>query len=1045
MQAYTEGTLIEQPAIELFAALGYATQNCMAEIAGLGSFLGRETTADVVLVPRLRTALIKLNPDLPDEALDLAIKELTKDRRISSPAQANQEVYRLLKDGVKVTLTGDDGERVDETVRVIDWRDPANNNFFLASQLWVSGDLYKKRPDLVGFVNGLPLLLVEFKAIHQNVEDAYNDNLRDYKATIPQLFWYNNLILVSNGSESRVGSMTADWDHFAEWKRITAEDEPPTTSLETTIRGTCAPARLLDLVENFTLFSDLGGDLVKVLAKNHQYLGVNNAVASLAHSGGGDGRLGVFWHTQGSGKSYSMVFFVNKVLRVLPGDRTFVIVTDRDELDTQIYRTFAAAAAITEQEQDVRAASGADLQQKLRENHRVVFTLIQKFHTAPGTIYPTLSTRSDITVITDEAHRTQYAQFARNLRDALPNAAFLGFTGTPLITGEAQRTREIFGDYVSIYNFRQAIEDRATVPLYYENRIPALELLTADLNAELQNVIDEALLDPEQERRLERELGRQYHLITREERLDTIAADIVAHFSGRGQAGKAMVVCIDKATTVRMYDKVQHFRQLLLAEMTARLPQTSGPEHDALAAQIAYLAETDMAVVVSPSQNEIADFQAQGLDILPHRTRMVKEDLETKFKAADDPFRIVFVCAMWLTGFDVPSLATIYLDKPLRNHTLMQTIARANRVFEGKHNGLIVDYIGIFRDLEKALAIYAGGDGDDFPVKSKDQLIAALRDTIAEVESFCRRLGIDTAAIIAAAELPRIALITAAHDRLVANEDDKQTFLILADAVAARYQAILPDIAANGFAPQRALFVVLARKIRSNTEKPDISGVMAAIGKVLDGAIAAEGYAIEPDPPLIDLNQLDFAAISAGFVSGSEHITVDRLKNAITRKLAQLIRLNRTRADYQRKFEQLIADYNAGKVNINLLFNQLLTFAQSLTDEEQRHVAEGLDEGELAILDLLTGAATTPLAAADRDAVKAVSRDLLAKLTREKLVLDWRKKQQARAQVYVTIRDTLNRTLPAPYTVAQRQDMTRQVYQHVYDSYYGQNQSVYAA
>ena len=435
---YSEDALVEQPAIELFGKLAWKTANVYHETFGPAGTLGRETDQEVVLTRRLRAAMEKLNPDVPPAAFLLAIEELTRDRSAMSAANANREIYHLLKDGVKVKVRADDGSESTETVRVIDWREPANNDFFLASQLWISGEMYQRRCDLVGFVNGIPLVFVELKATHKRLENAFTDNLRDYKTTIPQLFWYNAFIILSNGSESRIGSSTAGWEHFAEWKRINDEGEAGIVSLETMIRGTCAPGRLLDLVENFTAFEELKGDLAKIVAKNHQYLGVNRAIDAVRQLKEKRGRLGVFWHTQGSGKSLSMMFFSQKILRTLPGNWTFVVVTDRDELDDQIYKEFVACGAITEKQ--AQATSGEHLRQLLAEDHRYVFTLIQKFHAEKGTRHPKLSDRSDIIVITDEAHRSQYDTFAQNMRDALPNAAFIGFTGTPLMVGE-EKTR----------------------------------------------------------------------------------------------------------------------------------------------------------------------------------------------------------------------------------------------------------------------------------------------------------------------------------------------------------------------------------------------------------------------------------------------------------------------------------------------------------------------------------------------------------------------------------------------------------------------------
>ena len=387
----------------------------------------------------------RLNPDASSEAIDDAIEELTRSRATMSREEANWEIYRLLKDGVKVTITDRDDEgETDEILKVIDWENPENNDFFLASQFRITCDGYTKRPDAIGFINGLPLVLMEFKRIDKNLHDAYHGNLRGYKDTIPSLFWYNALIILSNGSESKFGSLTAEWEHFAEWKRIADEDEPGEVSLETILKGICNRRRLLDIIENFTLFKEARGGLIKLIAKNHQYLGVNNAVEALQGIGSNQGKLGVFWHTQGSGKSISMIFFAQKVLRKIPGGWQFVIVTDRKELDTQIYENFADCRGVVAQ-QEVHAETVTHLRQLLSEDHRYIFTLIQKFQTNDGEPHPVLSDQSNIIVITDESHRTQYNTLALNMRTALPNAAFIAYTGTPLITGEREKHEKFSG------------------------------------------------------------------------------------------------------------------------------------------------------------------------------------------------------------------------------------------------------------------------------------------------------------------------------------------------------------------------------------------------------------------------------------------------------------------------------------------------------------------------------------------------------------------------------------------------------------------------
>jgi type I restriction enzyme R subunit len=917
--AYTEDQLVEQPAIGLFAELGWDVALPhphpgplpggegvvrLGRSVSIGSdprdagLFGRETKGEVVLVTRLRTALERLNPELPSEAITAAMDKLTRDRSAMLLEQANREVYQLLKEGVPVSVPDlQQGGQRKERVRVIDWsRDGgmANNDFLLVSQFSVTGALYTCRPDLVGFVNGLPLVVIELKKPGVPARAAFDENLTHYKAEIPQLFWFNALLIASNGTDSRVGSLTADWERWAEWKRIEREDEPRRVSLEVMIRGTCDKGRLLDLVENFTLFSEHKAGLAKILGQNHQVLGVNNAIASMLEARArGHGRGGVFWQTQGSGKSFSMVFFAQKVLRTVPGNWTFVVVTDRVELDDQIAKTFKAAGVVSEAEgDDCHATSGDHLRKLLRGNHRYVFTLIHKFQpersrrgdeaeapllTSGATErMPVLCDRPDVIVLTDEAHRSQYDTLALNMRAALPKALFLAFTGTPLIAGE-ERTKEVFGDYVSIYDFQQSVEDGATVPLFYENRTPELQLTNPDLNEDIYDLIEAAELDPEQEARLERELSRQYHILTRDDRLDTVAQDIVRHFLGRGFVGKAMVVSIDKATALKMHDKVRKHWAAELQRVEQEVARRSnyarnlggGPSPE-LVARLEVLRTTDMALIVSPAQNEVEQMRRLGLDIVPHRLRMNTSDpaLDERFKDTVDPLRIVFVCAMWLTGFDAPSCSTVYLDKPMRNHTLMQTIARANRVFPGKHSGLIVDYANVFVSLEKALALYGVGQGGQNPVRDKGQLVEELRRAVKAASAYCSGHGVSLEGFeaTAAGSMVRLDLLDKAREALISPDAARQEFLGHERLVKTLFQAVKPDTAAIEFAPRVASIGVIADAIRAqlHPDPVDISEVLGDIGKLLDASISGVEMADRPGG-VMDLSRIDFEALSRRF------------------------------------------------------------------------------------------------------------------------------------------------------------------------------------
>jgi type I restriction enzyme R subunit len=1052
--AYSEDQLVEQPAMQLLATLGWQVLSAAEETFGLGGTFGRETKGETVLLPRLRTSLERLNPSLPPEALSQAIDQLTRDRSAMSLAAANREVYGLLKDGIEVTVAdAASGGQEPKRVRVIDWENPAANGFLLVSQFSVTGSLYTRRPDLVGFVNGLPLVVIELKKPGVPAQQAFDDNLTCYKADIPQLFWFNGLTIASNGTESRVGSLTADWERFFEWKRIEREDEPRRVSLEVMLRGTCEPSRLLDLLENFSLFSEHKAGLVKVLGQNHQFLGVNNAIAAtLAARKQGHGRGGVFWQTQGSGKSFSMVFFAQKILRKIPGNWTFVVVTDRVELDDQIAKTFKACGAVSETESDrCHAQSGAQLRQLLGENHRYVFTLIHKFQTPD-----LLCDRSDVIVLTDEAHRSQYDTLALNMRAALPHALFLAFTGTPLIAGE-ERTREVFGDYVSIYDFQQSVEDGATVPLFYENRTPELRLENPNLNDDIYNLIEAAGLDEEQEKRLERELGRQYQLLTRDDRLETIAKDIVQHFLGRGFQGKAMVISIDKATALRMHDKVRaHWKseekrvEQELTRLTTYGAKAADPDRiRELRARLEVIRTTDMAVVVSAAQNEIADMKKLGLDIAPHRKRMNDDGLDEKFKEAKDPLRTVFVCAMWLTGFDAPSCSTIYLDKPMRNHTLMQTIARANRVFPGKHSGLIVDYANVFASLEKALAIYAKGRGGEQPIRDKQKLVENLRQAIAEAEAFCLAHGVNLAEIeqTLAGTLERLTKIAEAVECLISPDALRKDFLGHEGWVRTLFRTVKPDPSVLECASRVACLTTIAETIRERTgEGPaDISAVMADLNKILDASVAADGFHIPQGKPghgVIDLTKIDFEALAKRFgKSKTKNIDLEQLKAAVRSQLDTLVRLNRTRADYLTKFEELIESYNAGSRNIEELFKELLALSRSLNDEQERHVRERLSEEELVVFDILTRPAPQ-LSTKERAEVKKVARDMLQKL-KQLLVLNWRQKASARSQIKLAIEDLLDQGLPRAYTPDLYKQKCSAVFEHFYEAYGDRGASIY--
>ncbi len=1027
--------------------LGFDLFDATNEIVGSDdSTFGRQTTEEVILPKVLRSALFKLNPELPQEALDNAYYELTQNLSNKTPVAANKFIYVMLKNGVKVQFKDNNGIDTEDIVRVLDFNKPDNNEFLLIRQFKISGEHYNCRADLILFVNGLPLVFIELKAAHKHIEDAFYNNITHYKKEIPQVFWYNAFIIVSNGTDAKFGTITSKWEHFSDWKKIDDENDKGIISADTLMKGMCSKKNLLDIIENFTLFQDTKGGTIKICAKNHQFLGVNNAIKNFVTNK--DGKLGVFWHTQGSGKSFSMIFFVQKILWKIKGNWTFLVVTDRKDLDEQIYKNFTSTGAVTEQ--NVQAESREHLKQLLKEDHRTIFTMIQKFGTEEkGQSFEKISDRDDIIVITDEAHRTQYGTLALNMREALPEAKFIAFTGTPLMKSD-EKTKKVFGDYVSKYTFKQSIEDKATVPLYYEARIPEMQITNDELEKDLQNIIDSADFTQEQEEQFEKEYVNLYQVITRDERLDIIAKDVVEHFMNRGFMGKAMYVAIDKATAVKMYDKVKLEWAKYIKKLENKLLKANSDEKDIIQKEIDYMKETDMAVVVSPSQNEIEQLKQKGVDITPHRKRMKNEDLATKFKDKDDKLRLVFVCAMWVTGFDCPTISTLYLDKILKEHTLMQTIARANRVAEGKFNGLIVDYIGIFKALQKALAIYGSPDGSEIsdeedPAETKAKLIELLDKEAKNMKKLLESKNIDINKIFDTRALECIKNTEGAVNRLLESEKDKNEFLKCAQNLKVLFKAILPDIEARRYAKIVFVSTVLYLKIKEAlakfVDKTEVKNLAMQVEELLNESITLVSYHINEGEKL-DLSKIDFEELQRRILKEKKLALLEKLKASISSKLSDMIQLNSMRKHFQEKFEQIIDDYNSGKLTMEQMYVQLVALTKELTQEEKRHLDENLSEEELAILDILTKP-EPKLSKKEFETVKAAAQKLIKVIKKEKLVLDWRKKQSTRAKVKEAIETICDEILPEIYNKELFQEKCNALYEHFYDYYTNAKDNIY--
>ena len=996
--SYSEDNLTQQTLADyLSAELGWESVFAYnTETLGLEGTLGRRTEHEVVLTRYLGEALVKLNPSLPEEAYQSALRQISEALGFQSITQVNRDKYALIRDGVPVSFH-ENGEIKKRRLRVFDFDAPTNNHFLCVRELWIRGPAHRRRPDLIGFVNGLPLLFVECKRPDKNLRRAYDENIADYRDTIPHIFHFNAFLMLANGIEAKIGSITAQFEHFNDWKRLD-EGELGSVQMETLVKGTCTKANFLDIFENFILFDDSIGQMVKIVARNHQYLGVNASFEAVQDRETREGKLGVFWHTQGSGKSYSMALFAQKVRRKLGGDFTFLVLTDRQDLDKQIYKTFAGVGLADNDKDPCRAESGAALRILLSQHKAFVFALVQKFNQEiiEGGEY---SDRSNIIVMTDEAHRTQYGTLAKNMRDALPNASFIGFTGTPLFSND-EITRRVFGGYVSTYDFQRAIEDKSTLPLYYDARGDKLNITSEGLNEKLAEAIAEAEIDDaDVAAKLENELKREYHVVTAQERLEHIAQDFVEHYATNWETGKAMYIAIDKITAGRMFKLIKE-RWLAHADVLEREFSAASDDQNLLIRrrQVAWMRETEMAVVVSDEQGEVDRFKKWDLDILPHR-KLMKDgfllddgsrlDLDTAFKRDEHPFRIVIVCAMWLTGFDVPSLSTLYLDKPLQAHTLMQAIARANRVKEGKNNGLIVDYCGILKNLRKALATFAGhmgaeggGGGDDGtdPLHPDEELIEELAEAIQLVRNQLTSNGFELDDLIQATGFVRNKALVDAKEAINIDDECRKRFEISARAVFRKYKACLTFKGVGAYRAEYEAIKFIYKTLEDDRDKADTSEIIQRLNAIVSEAINVEADP-DSDGKIFDISKINFELLRREFEkSKQKNSDVQNIKDVIEKRLSKMLTENPLRTDFQERYDEIVADYNKekDKNTIEATFEALMRLAGEMTEEEHRYAEEGLEnEQQLAVFDMLR---KSDLTKADIKKIKTVSAELLGEL-----------------------------------------------------------------
>jgi type I restriction enzyme R subunit len=1036
---YSENILVQKSAGDLLKdVLGWDVvyaynKETLGEETGT---IGRKSYKDIVLTRYIRKAMFELNDWLTDELCDTAVKTILSYAASDTIMQINQRKYEMLRDGIPVQYKMPNGSTEDRLVKIFNFNEPKKNYFLAVKEMKIHGDLYRRRTDIVGFVNGIPLLFIELKKQNVDVQDAYTCNYTDYLTTIPQLFHFNTFIMFSNGLEAKVGTLGSKYDFFNEWKRL-KENDVGAVDLETMLRGICDKSNFMDLFENFVLYDRSGGKTAKILARNHQYLGVNEAVEAYKNRNLTDGKLGVFWHTQGSGKSYSMVFLAQKIRRKFTGSPTFVILTDRDELNKQISDTFEACGCLgSVKAKQFIASSGEDLITKLKGNPSYIFTLIHKFNKSG--VEPIIPDH-DIIIMSDEAHRTQNGFFADNMCALLPTASRIGFTGTPLFTYD-NITERTFGGYVSVYDFKRAVEDGATVPLYYENRADMLEITNPEINDELLEAIEAADLDINQKAKVELELRKDIHILTSNDRLETIAADFVEHYSELWTTGKAMFVCVNKITAVRMYNLTMKYWKEKTKEIKKSMVNISQQEYNEMERKLNWMKSTEMAVVISQEQNEIEQFKKWDLDIKFHREKMEKRELDKEFKDADNPLRIVFVCAMWLTGFDVQCLSNIYLDKPLKAHTLMQTIARANRVYEGKSNGLIIDYAGVIKALRKALADYtatAGGTISD-PTPDKDKLLARIFDLLKDITDFMKQKSFNLTALVNSEGFKKLDLVRSGANAMCASEEVKKRFEIMARELFKLFKYTGRNEVSDSQRAYKNAISAVYDLMQKKRKWSDTTDLMVTINDIISDYVSvSKSEAALTQNKRFDISKIDFERLRQEFAKQkNNNLLIKDLKDLVDERLSKMMEINPTRINYYERYQEIIEEYNAeqNKALIEKTFIDLLNFVNDLDNEEKRYAREGFEnDEELAIYDLLLKNSLTPT---EIKKVKKLAKILLERIKTEIEELDhWTEKEETQAAIDVLIRDTLWSELPESYDDAALSEYRQRIYEFVYTTY----------
>ena len=727
-----------------------------------------------------------------------------------------------------------------------------------------------------------------------------------------------------------------------------------------------------------------------------------------------------------------MLFLAQKIRRKFPGSPTFVILTDREELNTQISDTFENCGLLG----DTKAAryiavSGSDLVRKLRGNPSFIFTLIQKFNQPD---IPPITPDHDIIIMSDEAHRSQYGLLAENMCRLLPTASRIGFTGTPLLAND-NITERTFGGYISIYDFQRAVDDHATVPLYYENRGERLKnIANPAINDRILDAIEKADIDPSRQEKLEREFAKEIHLLTATPRLESIARDFVRHYSDLWTSGKAMFVCLNKVTCVRMYDLVLRFWQEEMEKVARQRDQATQQEAQELSRKLEWMEQTEMAVVISQEQNEIQKFKPWGLDILSHREKMEKRELDKEFKDAANPLRVVFVCAMWLTGFDVQSLSCLYLDKPLKAHTLMQTIARANRVAEGKSNGLIIDYVGIVKALRKALADYTtlGSGGGSCPVVDKKELLSRIQKDLDLAEQFLSNLGIGLEHIVNARNFDKLNRVQEAANAVCMDLKTKKTFQSYVNELLRLFKYVNREDVSNDVRAKRDALEAILGMLQAKRKHADNEALKAQINTIISDYVSVENTNTDIGRQF-DISKIDFTLLEKEFArSKRQYLILKDLEESMQQQLAAMLQVNPGRINFYERYQKIIEDYNKeqDRASIESTFMELMDLAKSLDEERNRYIREGFSsEEELRVYDLLR---TDNLSSEDIKSIKEIAKKLLAEIKDRISQMDhWTEKQETRDAVVILIRDFLWRKLPTSFPDESISDYQNKVYEYV--------------